>query len=310
MGPILIEGMQGLGDNLHQRAVVRAFLRDRDVCLKTSWPAVYHDLVGPRLQLIRSLSMLRTQAKNERREADRFFQGSAPANLPSMRVWYPPQAVRQHGAVLSAMLAQCGLPPDDNDFRLPVPAAWREAARAVLPARPAGRPILIYRPLVERREWGGCAARNPDHRAYGALYAALRDRFFVVSVADLVDGVEWMVGERVTADLELPRGELAFEALAGLFAQAAMVFAAPGFAVPLAQSVGTPVVCVFGGYENARSFSAGARFAPYLGLEPIAPCDCFAHHHACNKTIDLAASISKLSEFLDDVVADHRAVRA
>jgi ADP-heptose:LPS heptosyltransferase len=314
---LLIDGMHGLGDNLHQRAVVRGFLKGHDVWLRTPWPAVYHDLVASApLRLLPANSRLRTQAKNERREAAR-FANLFPINPRHERVWYSPDAVRRQGAVLSAMLAACGLDLAENDFRLPVPQAWRAQAHAALPSAARNRPLLIYRPLVERREWAGCSARNPDHAAYAELFEHVRRRFFVVSLADLADGAEWLVGRHVAADLELHRGELAFEAMAGLFAEAALVFTAPGFAVPLAQAVGTPVACVFGGYENSQSFSAGARFAPYLGLDPIEPCACFAHHHACKKAIDLPAAKVRLNAFVSAHVDTrrhatpaHRAVRA
>ncbi len=98
---------------------------------------------------------------------------------------------------------------------------------------------MVYRPLVERTEWNGCAARNPDHSAYAALFASIRDQFHVVSIADLVPNVEWISGARVEADQKFHAGELEFEALAGLFSIASLVFCSPGFAVILAQTVGT-----------------------------------------------------------------------
>jgi hypothetical protein len=66
----------------------------------------------------------------------------------------------------------------------------------------------------------------------------------------------------------------------------------------LAQSVGTPVVCVFGGYERAYSFSGGARFAPYLGIEPIHPRDDFRHEPHHDKSIDIPAAIDRLTAFV------------
>ena len=65
---------------------------------------------------------------------------------------------------------------------------------------------MVLRPLVERTEWRGCAARNPDPVAYAALYNSIRDRFFVVSLADLVPGVEEMVTD-LDADICLHKGE-------------------------------------------------------------------------------------------------------
>jgi hypothetical protein len=68
--------------------------------------------------------------------------------------------------------------------------------------------------------------------------------------------------------------------------------------VILGQAVGTPVVCTFGRYERAYSFSGGARFSPYLGIEPIHPCDDFRHDDRHDKSIDLSRAHAKLGEFV------------
>jgi ADP-heptose:LPS heptosyltransferase len=167
------------------------------------------------------------------------------------------------------------------------------------------KPILVYRPLVERTEWNGCAARNPDHNAYAELYASVRDRFHVVSIADLVPGKEWMVGHEVEVDQKFHAGELPFETLAGLFSIAAMVFASPGFAVILAQAVETPVVAVFGSYEASYSFSGGARWCPYLGIDPIRPCDDFNHSNTKDKTIDVEAAKARIAIFAAEAIERH-----
>lgn len=292
---LLVRGMSGLGDNLHQRAVLRHLMRDFEVWLQTPWPCLYHDL--PALKLLPVRSTLRTQAKNEQREAGK-YEAVAPEDAFALRVFYTPAAVREHGSVLGAMSAQCGVPV--GDFTLPVPDAWLARADALIESWRTDRPIMIYRPLVERTEWGGCANRNPDHDAYKALFDAIRDRYFVVSVADLVPRKEWMVGHKVRADVEYHAGELDIELLAGLVKRAGLVFTSPGFAVILAQAVGTRSVVVFGGYENSASFSAGAKFAPYLGIDPIRPCQSFSHNDRPDKRIDLPAATQRLLQFVEE----------
>jgi ADP-heptose:LPS heptosyltransferase len=118
-------------------------------------------------------------------------------------------------------------------------------------------------------------------------------------VADLVPGIEWMVGQPVEVDYQLHRGELEFEALAALVARAKLVYCSPGFAVVLAQAVGCPSICVFGGYENGTSYTLGARFTPHLPIEPIRPCLCFQHNHNCQKAIDLDKANKQIEAFLN-----------
>jgi hypothetical protein len=225
--------------------------------------------------LVSKGSRLRTQAKNAQREAARFARGRMPSGLREIFIHYTPAGVLATGSVLAAMCGSCGVSAERTDFRLPVPEAWLGKARAKLDRWRPLRPLLLYRPLVERAEWGGCRARNPDFDAYAALLATVRDRYFVISIADLEPGKEWTVGIDVKPDVALHRGELDVETLAGLARLAALVWTSPVFLVILAQAVGTPSVCIFGGYEDGRSFSAGARFAPYLAVQPTNPCPFF-----------------------------------
>jgi hypothetical protein len=295
MKPLLIKGMHGLGDNLHQRAIVRQLMSGHDIWLESSWIAPYHDLVAQGLKIVHKPTTLRTQAKNAQREHAGFSRQPLPRVIKSTQIWYRPADVRVRGSVLAAMCASARCDYTFADFRLPVPEVWREEARKFV-GHPT-QPILIYRPLVERTEWNGCAARNPDADAYAALLEEIRASFHVVSIADLVPGAEWMVGRDIGADVEFHRGELPFEALAGLFSLARLVFCSPGFAVILAQAVGTPVACVFGHYERAYSFSGGARFSPYLGIEPRSPRDDFRHDVRTDKSIDLDAAVPRMREF-------------
>lgn len=299
--PLLLQGMHGLGDNLHQRAVIRQLMQRYDVTLESSWVAPYHDLIAQGLRVIHKSTSLRTQSKNAKREA-RLFSTGVPAGARTRKVWYAPREVRAARGVLAAMCRNCDVSYDRADFRIPVKPEWVEAAQQVVQT---DRPILIYRPLVERTEWNGCAARNPDHTAYAELFDSIRDKFHVVSIADLEPGKEWMVGLAVECDQRFHAGELPFETLAGLFSISAMAFTAPGFAVILAQAVETPVAAVFGSYEASYSFSGGARYSPYLGIDPIVPCDDFKHDNTKDKTIDVAKAKRRLAVFAKESIEHH-----
>ncbi len=294
---IVVHGMHGMGDNVHQRAIIRELLKqDSDVWIETPWPCLYRDLP---IKCIGKSSRLRTQAKNAAREQEQ-YETDAPAAARHLNVWYPPQTVREQGSVLGAMSYGCDVPV--GDFRMEVPGEWASKAfHQVLIHVDDDRPIAVVRPLVDRTEWTGCKARNPDHVAYREIFEAIREQFFVVSIADLVPGVEWLELE-LDADLRFHAGELDAETVAGLMASAHLVYASPGFAIPLAQCVGTPSVCVFGGYENGSSFSAGAKLTPHLAIEPIRPCQCFAHGHDCDKRIDIAAAVGKIKAFANEAI--------
>ena len=296
--PLIVQGMHGLGDNVHQRAVIRLLLdAGHDIWLRTPWPFLYHDLVGVRLRLVNIGYTLRTQGKNAKRESASFSRQTPPMIAPTLRVWYDHITVRASESFLGGMIRMTlrrGI--EGADFRLPVPAPWRAKAQAMVGS--TDRPIMVLRPLVDRKEWVGCTARNPDPGAYVALYNAIRERFFVVSVADLAPRVEWLVGPELKADRTFHAGELDGEALAGLMAGAALTFCSPGFAIALSQAVGTPVVSIFGGHERSQFYAYGDRFAPTLGIDPINPCHCFSKTHRCDKRIDLDAARDKITDFV------------
>jgi hypothetical protein len=307
---VVFDGMHGLGDNIHQRAVVRRMLAtpDADVWLTTPWPCLYHDLVGERFHVLPpARTTLRTQRKNVLREREHYTRQRPPLEPPrKKKIWYDAPNIRATNSILGGMLRYTlHQPLEGADFSLPVPEAWRAKAMARIARRP-DRPIMVLRPLVNRTEWNGCDTRNPDPRTYAALYRAIRSRFFVVSIADLVDGVEWICGDHLDADVYLHAGELDAEAVIGLIASAALTFCSPGFALIASQSVGTPVVSVYGGRESSRFYEYGARFAPTLGIDPVRPCDCFRPRHLCNKHIDLDQALARISLFTDTHVAADR----
>lgn len=307
---LYLVGMHGLGDNIHQRSIVRNYMREYDeVFIESSWVSVYWDLIEHGLKVVNKDYNLRTQKKNAQREAHLFYKyrPDATALVEHKSIWWRAKDVREQGSVLGAICATLETPLGNGDFRLPIKPEWKNSPVVLSILNKAdSRPIMIYRPLVERTEWSGSKARNPDAKTYYELYNSIRDNFYVVSIADLVPGVEWKVDIDAEPDLAFHKGELTFEQLAALFSEATLVYAHPGFSVPLAQAVGTDVVSVFGGYENSRSFSVGAQWAPYLGIDPIYSCQCFMHSHPCDKTIDIPLALAEIREFASDALAAGR----
>lgn len=299
---VLLYGMHGIGDNLHERAIVRELLRKYEVWFRTSWPQLYWDLPG--VHLLPLNSPIAWMAANERRCAGLYGSVAPPPNARPVRVAYPRLEARRT-SVLAAMANQCGVAA--GDFRLPIAPAWNAAADNLLAQLAPDRPLLITRPLLainalrNPRSARAKLARNPDHAAYAALFAGLRERYFVISVADTQPGVEFEVGPRLPVDAEFHHGELELETLAALTARAALVYCSPCFLTVLAQAVETPLICVFGGFERANSFSL-AR-SRWLAIEPIAACACWSWDCRHDKTIDIAAATRRIEEFIDATTA-------
>lgn len=303
MTGIIIDGMHGMGDNLHQRGPIRALMKGNDVWLRSSWGSLYHDLVADGLKIIRTPIRLRTQMKNQLRESEqKYFTQQSPPRYPSFRFHYHGSTTMQTKSktIFEAMCNVAGVRYEDADFRLPVPEDWKEPARRLIERlNTSHKPVLVYRPLTARPEWRGGEKRNADVNVYAELFSQIRNRFFVISVADLVPGREWIVGPRLIADKELHMGEFPFEHYAGLFSVADLVYTASGNGAILAPAVGTPVISVIGGYERSAWHAAGERYAPMLAIEPITPCACSISicGKTCDKRTDMAAAKARLASF-------------
>ena len=290
---VAVMSQLGIGDCLHERAVLRELMKTNDVTLCGWYPSLVHDLVDQGLKFHQLLSPGMARIKDIK-----VASSARPTAGQHMRLTYNADAIHRAGSILAAQFACCGLMmPDRPDFSLPVRQEWREKANVLIAEWKPDRPLLIYRPIVLNKFWE-CRSRSPDPGAYAAIFAEIRDKFFVVSITDLTQSQEWIVGPEQDADIKLHRGEADFETLAGLFAESALVFCNPGFSPVLAQAVGTPSIIVYGGNESFRTTnSVGAHLSPTLAIEPLNPCECHARTHDCDKRIDVVSAVEKVREF-------------
>jgi len=302
MQPLILNGMHGLGDNLHERALLRELMRTNEVWFKTSWPQIFWDMER-QLHLLPLQSPIGWMAKNELRTAALYGRTQPPPNTRAITNGYlsvMPKGIATYGSVLGVMANICGVAV--GDFRLPIAPAWSEKADALLARLAPTKPVLIYRPPIAISEANRLSAqakiaRNPDLETYYTLISEIRDRYFVISLAD-VTVMERLLDSPFKADAEFHHGELDFETIAALTQKARLVFCSPCFMTVLAQAVGTPMICVFGGFEDARSFSAGARFSPTLSIEPVQPCCCWQPACKHSKEIDLPLARARVEKFI------------
>ena len=294
---IVLRSMYGIGDCLHQRAVVRESMKQQDVVvLETFYRAPYHDLVeqGLHLNVVRG-------NKPRIRERDPLRHSSlaiAPfSRVPWVKITYDPVRIHATGSILAAQFNSVGMQmPLKADFSLPIKPEWRKWARQAV--GPVSKPILVYRPIVLNGVWRA-EARAPDPTTYRRLFRTLRARYHVVSIANLGDAGEHVVGDpEEDVDTAFNRGELDFETLIGLFAEADLAFTCPGMAAVLAQAVGTRTVIVYGANECHRTTNCvGDHLAPTLAIEPDIPCDHHLKNCDCSKHITLPPAIARLEEF-------------
>lgn len=303
-----VTGHFGIGDNLHQRAVMRELMKQFNVWLHTCHYEIYHDLIEQGLKLVMRPTSLHAQAKTIAREREQFIAAKFPPppnNAQRLNIGYPKVLVDQHGSILEAMFGCVKIKmPERPDFSFPVKQEWMQAVREKYISNwsMGGKPLLVHRPVVVRNEWDG-RSRNPDPAVYDEIYKSIRDQFFVVSIADLAMGREWIEGPEQSVDVKLHAGELSFPEMAAIFKAAKAVFCNAGFAPVLAQAVGTPLMVVYGGRESYKTTQrVGAHLAPTLPIDVLNPCDCHSARHTCDKSTDVPAALKSVTAFVESKV--------
>lgn len=272
---LLIHGMNGLGDNLHQRPFVRAAAEREDVYLATPWPQLYRDL--PMVKCVPSQTKLRTQAKNVARSE---YQYQAPRGVRELKLSYGSRTM------LSGSLH------DALESLLPLGAGQayvHDAPRFGPSPIESDAPYAVVRPVTVRQEWSA-AARNCEPSYIGQAAQALQAAGYrVVSVADLEPGKEWLLGQAPPADVRFHAGELEIERLMALIENAAVVVSPVGFAVHAAVAYRTPVICIAGGRGGHcapwKETDARQDLRNLRWMMPDRYCMCDVQNHACSKTI-------------------------
>ena len=170
------------------------------------------------VKFIRSNTALRTQRKNEEQTGVEFVpEPSRPSEI--LTIFYGPEELSK-GSIIDAMTWQFGKMA--NVFDLP---SFGESPVQV------DKPVAVIRPATVRKEWAN-PARNPDPKYLAEAARELRKHFYVVSLADLEEGEEWLVGELPEADLYLHKGELSLTEMLALVEHAAVVVSGVCWALP------------------------------------------------------------------------------
>lgn len=259
---IIYRGMQGLGDNFYQRAIVREL---GECQLITSWPQLYADLP---VRCIESPTLLRTQRKNIMSNREAFQR---PHRSQERTLGYGGPGL----TLVESMCQSVGLVRDKLDFSMPTTGVKR-------------KPVILVRPPTVRTEWPA-TARNPLPEYVAAACDALRHHFRIISVADLKPGEEWLVGDAPFAHETYHHGELRLADLLELLEGAAGAVGGVGWLLPACVAYRTPLLLIYGGW--------GAYNSPQRVLDPRMPteaivqavpdrmCMCQNNKHDCDKTI-------------------------
>lgn len=269
---MIIHAMRGLGDSIYSRAFIKQL--PGHLYVDTPWPELLTDL--PNVQFIRPQTNLRTQAKNIARHADWIMP---PGRQPTRQIRYGAEGI------IPGMTACFGVMPGEFDLP-PLPPSLVEGK------------YVVVRPATVRSEWRA-DTRNPDSSYIDiAAHEAHRRGYKVVSVADLSDNAEWIVGYEPYADVRYHKGELPVEQLLALVKGATAVIGGIGWIVPACLAAKVPAWIICGGQGG---FNAPELICPKQSTITFAVpdnfCRCKAKQHNCDKRI--SDYDSKLAQWAD-----------
>ncbi|WP_158784754.1 hypothetical protein [Pantoea sp. BAV 3049] len=288
MTKYFFKGMYGLGDSIYQRPFLSYF---PGAYVRTCWPELYQDLD---INCVRSKTRLRTQAKNELRTSYTFHSPPSSKDLIVKSIGYSAKDLTM-GGIIQTFRNQFGVSgnllfdlPHFNDDH---------------PWIPTDKKIAVIRPATIRTEWAS-NSRNPDPEYLAIAARTLRQHFYVVSVADTLHGVEWIVGSEPEADLKLHRGELSLTQLCSLYDRASCIVSPVGFSLPMAIAYKKPLFIIAGGRggHNAPNIVTDAtmNLSKLSWAIPDKYCMCTNANHNCSKYI--SSFDNKLNEWLYEIV--------
>ena len=277
----LVESMKGLGDNIFQRHIIKALTSTGNrVWINTPWPELYYDL--PNIQFLKRSTELRTQKKNLLKVPESVWSTSHPGDCRMINLHYGARELK-NGSIIKAMEAKAGFKLNVTDFDL---SSFGGLPGAVTSN---GRPVAVVRPVTVRKEWNN-PARNPLPEYVSECAEGLMKRgYWVISVADLEAGKEWLLGDDPPCHQKFHNGELGIVELMGLIEDAAMVVGGVGWIVPACIALKTPLFCILGGQggHNAPGVITDRRMnlSRIRFATPDNFCRCVSMTHFCNKKI-------------------------
>lgn len=264
----LVQGMYGLGDNIYQRAFVKQM---PGAYVVTPWPELYSDLD---VKAVKPQTRLRTQLKNVRESKEKWHP--FPKANRTVQISYGARELA-NGSIVSAMKGKFGVAP--GSFDLP----------DFGPSPVSNRPYAIVRPVTVRSEWRN-PARSPRPEYVAAAAEELRRRgYYVVSLADLEAGQEWLVPPAPPCDERIHKGEWKVKQLLSAIRHASVVVGGVGWIVPACIATRTPLYCVLGGcggHNAPEKITDPSMDLTRVGWAiPDKFCRCSNNMHECEKEI-------------------------
>lgn len=232
---ITIRAMQGLGDNLYLRPVLK-HLPCKDIYLVTHWPQLFHDM--PYVKCVKPMQMhLRTQREN----AESYLHYHILLEEPDYILSYNLDFGTIQWNYCKLLL---GKQPPWFDDTFTIKETWMDMARLLLPE--TKKKLCLIRPNTLRSEWG-VSVRNPKLEYIQLFIDMYKDLFYFVSLANLKERNEWLDGELTGVDLAINNAPI--ETVLGLFGLCDLTVGSPSFWNALTPTINKRSIVIYGAHE-------------------------------------------------------------
>ena len=250
--------------------------------MHTPCPDIFWDI--PNLKYVNEgHKWLRTQAKSAKLSRGKIVK--LPKDIKRTAYSYCP--VRQRKMCSAGIIRKkLNISEEDFDFEFPLRPVWIMKAKKLVKGFNMGKKKLcIIRPPTNRSEWD-YPTRNPKPEYYQLLIDKYKDEYFYVSIADLEDGVEWLVGNLKGIDVKFHKGELPLSMIFGLMKISSMMICYPAFFMMAGIAIRSKTFTIWGGCSHpAASLEESMGLWNFSYVAPYPACNCFLPKHDCNKEI-------------------------
>jgi hypothetical protein len=281
MATILVECVEGIGDNLYARPFVELLAaQGHDVYVKSVLSFIYEDL---RVKLVDpGPAKYRTQGKAQATGRTYNYQ-AVPANVNRVISFnYTGQSLRR-ASIIGHMETSFGFEPGSTQPKFNLPKGLKPHGIAL-----SAKPLAVIRPVTIRSEWA-CETRAPNPNYIGWCSRLLMNAGYeVISIADCVPDIEWISGPEPLAHQKFHEGELSIEQVLSLIREAKVVIGGSGFIIPATVSTPAHLLVIFGGRGEfdtpAKVFDLRMDMKRIGWSLPDNFCRCSAMTHDCDKT--------------------------
>lgn len=265
---MFIKSMNGFGDSIYIRGFAHAY---RGHYIETPFPELFEDLG---LKCVKPETDLRTQSRHIEQSKYKWYP--KPERERPTIVKYGHKNL-QYGSIISALKRILNTQPN---FTLP------ETGKSPI----EHNKLAIIRPVTIRSEWKNTSRAPKPEYIYSASQILKEKGYYIVSIADIEDGKEWLEGTVPYADTYFHNGELSFMELLALIKSAKVVVGGVGWIVPACIASKTPAYFILGGngLHNAPEKITDRNYMDLSRIgwaKPDKFCMCSLKEHDCNKYI-------------------------